>query len=790
MKKFLLIFLLFILTTNLFSQLSDPPKREFRAAWVATVTNLDWPRPGTSPAVQRQDLINILDFQANHGVNVIIFQIRTECDAFYPSNYEPWSHYLTGSQGSPPSPYWDPLQFAIDETHKRGMEIHVWFNPYRAVKSVGAYPVSSSHITVQKPEWILRTNSDTTYKFLNPGKQAVRTYVTNVVMDVVSRYDVDGIHMDDYFYPYPPGTINNEDAQTFLEEPRGFTNVGDWRRDNINSLLRQIMDSVVAVKPHVKFGMSPFGIWKNGVPSGISGLDAYSTIYADAMAWLRMQSIDYLTPQLYWPIGGPQDYFKLANWWADSTFKYNRHLYPGHAPYRITTSNWSASEVPNQIRINRANPKIGGSVFFRANLMTGKGFNDSLRTDLYRYKAFPPVMAWKDVVVPNPIRNLRFDRISPSEPYAILWDAPLPASDGDTAYRYAVYRFTTPNITQADLANPANILTVVPQNYSIPPNPSGTGSFFFVVTALDRNWNESVMSSILQIGGPQIPLQVSPSNGALNQRDTVTLIWNTADLASSYILQVSSDPSFAANFIVNGVEVFDTTYAVTGFEGEKTYYWRLYSKNAGGISSYSQAFSFTTGFPTAPQPANPPHGTVNMPIDLMLDWFQNENTSSYGLQVATANTFGAGTLVIDVKNLMDTLYSVTGLEYDKIYYWRVNSSNQYGTSQWSAKFGFRTEKAVGIEFEDSNPADYMLAQNYPNPFNPSTQIKFALPEGGNTSLKVYDMVGNEVAELLNEDIPAGRYFLNFNAAHLSSGVYIYILRSGEKMMSNKMILIK
>jgi len=645
--------------------------------------------------------------------------------------------------------------------------------------------IRDRHITVQHPEWILTKGS---YKFLNPGKQVVRNYVTNVIMDVVRRYDVDGIHMDDYFYPYEG--MASEDQQTFIEEPRGFSSIGDWRRDNINILLRQIMDSVYSAKTHVKFGMSPFGIWKNGVPSGIIGLDAYNVIYCDALAWLRMGSIDYLTPQLYWRIGGNQDYLKLSSWWADSTYKYKRHLYPGHAPYRITSDNWSASELPNQVRIDRTNPKIDGSVFFRANTMTGKGFHDSLRTDLYRYKALLPVMQWKDSVKPNPVQNLRFERISSGGPYALQWNKPLPAPDGDSAYRYVVYRFTTPSVTQNDLENPANILKIEPQRYSFPPQPPASGPYYFVVTALDRNWNESSMSTVLQISAPQITVQVFPANAQVNLTDTITLKWNAANFASSYIIQVSSDPAFGQGFIINGAETSDTFFVAGGFEGQKTYYWRLYSKNAGGVSSYSTAFSFVTGFPSAPLPAYPAHGALNLPLTVDLKWFVNEFSQTYRLQLANSSTFNEQTILVDAADISDTAYTVNNLEYNKIYFWRISASNQYGTSQWSAKFGFKTNPGTGIEYEESIPTEYNLSPNYPNPFNPSTKISFALPREGYTTLKVYDIVGNEVAELINENIPAGKYTVNFDASDLSSGIYIYILRSGEKMMSRKMTLMK
>jgi hypothetical protein len=550
------------------------------------------------------------------------------------------------------------------------------------------------------------------------------------------------------------------------------------------------MDSVYAAKSYVKFGMSPFGIWRNGVPPGIIGLDAYNVIYCDALTWLRMGSIDYLTPQLYWRIGGNQDYLKLSSWWADSTYHYNRHLYPGQAAYRITTDNWGASELPGQIRINRNNPKIGGSVFFRATMMDGKGFHDSLRTNFYRHKALLPVMQWKDAVVPNTVQNLRFERISQTGPYALIWDKPLTAPDGDSAYRYVIYRFTTPSVTQNDLENPANILKIEPQRYSFPPDPGGSGPYYFVVTALDRNWNESSMSTVLQIQSPQIPVQVFPANSQNNLTDTIQFKWNTANLASYYSIQISSDPNFTQGFVVNGTITQDTSITVAKFAGQTAYYWRLFSKNAGGSSGYSQTFTFTTGFPAAPQPAYPPHGTTNLPLTIDLKWLNNPFTQTYNLQLANSSTFNEQTILVDVKNLSDTSYTVSNLENNKIYFWRIAGVNQYGTSLWSSNFGFRTEAAVGVEYEEEIPSEYNLAQNYPNPFNPSTRISFALPNSGYTTLRIYDALGNQVAEILNDDLPAGKFTINFDASDLSSGMYIYILRSGDVMMSKKMVLVK
>ncbi len=503
--KFIGIILIII---SLFNYAQSSPKREFRAAWLATVVNLDWPSSRTlSVAEQKLELIKLLDSLKLYGVNAVFFQIRTECDAFYNSPYEPWSYWLTNSQGTPPSPFYDPLQFAIEEAHKRGMELHAWFNPYRADRSIGSYPKHPTHVTNLHPDWIL-TFSKVNLKTLNPGLQAVRDYITDVISDVVSRYDIDGVHFDDYFYPYPNSSvgfngISNEDSLTFFLYPRGFTNIGNWRRDNINILIKQVNDAIKSIKPWIKFGISPFGIWKNGVPTGIIGLDAYSVIYCDALAWLRAKSIDYLTPQLYWKFGGGQDYAKLQPWWADSVHKYGLHYYPGHALYRVNPSdgNWAAEEIPNQIRFDRSNPKVKGGVFFRTKSFTAnyKGVTDSLKNNLYKYKALLPIMNWKDTIPPNPPKFLRYTTLSGNR-VKLMWDLPQAANDGDSAKRYVVYRFTSSNIQPSDLENSANIMSIEGLRESIMPSPPNISqTYYYVVTSLDRNYNESGISNILAV---------------------------------------------------------------------------------------------------------------------------------------------------------------------------------------------------------------------------------------------------------------------------------------------------
>lgn len=500
-KKICIIFLLLVPVSNIYSQVISP-KREFRAAWLATVVNLDWPSSRTlTVANQKLELIKLLDSLKLYNVNAVIFQIRAECDAFYISSIDPWSYWLTNSQGTPPSPLYDPLQYAIEEAHKRGMELHAWFNPYRAYRQTNTYTTANSHVTNAHPDWVI--NCPDGYKFLDPGLPSVRNYVSSVVYDVTNRYDIDGVHFDDYFYPYPEHSFTNQDSATYANYPRGFTNLGNWRRDNVNILIKQVNDTIKSIKPWVKFGISPFGIWKNGVPSGIVGLDAYSTIYCDAMAWLKAKSIDYLTPQLYWKFGGSQDYAKLQPWWADSVAKYGLHYYPGHALYRVNPSdgNWAAEEIPNQIRFDRSNPKVQGGVFFRTKSYTAnyKGVTDSLKNDLYKYKALLPIMNWKDTLPPNPPQFLRYETLSVNR-IKLIWDLPQTASDGDSAKRYVVYRFTSPNILQSDLNNSTNIMNIEGIRESIIPAPPNTSqTYYYVVTSLDRNFNESAISNVLAV---------------------------------------------------------------------------------------------------------------------------------------------------------------------------------------------------------------------------------------------------------------------------------------------------
>jgi len=782
MKTINILLILLLFRPFLFAQASIP-KREFRGVWLTTVLNLDWPKSKDSNT-QKQELVSTLDAVRQAGINVVIFQVRPECDAFYNSKYEPWSYYLTGMQGKSPSPYYDPLAFAITEAHKRGMELHAWFNPYRAVREIGAYPISSNHVSVQHPDWII-TKGD--FKSLDPGLPEVRDYVTRVIMDVVENYDVDGIHFDDYFYP--EGMTAADDQATFDAYPNGFNDRGDWRRNNVNLLVAQVYNGIQERKPWIKFGISPAGIWKSGVPEGIVGRSAYSAIYCDALAWLKAKTVDYINPQCYWEFGGGQDYGKLINWWKSQAN--GRQVFSGNAAYRLNSS-FSADELPRQLRFNRNEAQIDGCVLFRVQngvLDNPQGFLDSLQKNLFRYPALLPPISWRDSTAPNPVQNLQYATVEAWGRAGLNWQRPTTAADGDSASRYVVYRFDHDAFGADELKNPKNILSVEGKRFTIPPEPQDQGPYYFVVTALDRNWNESAVSNILKVDAPQSPFLSAPLNGAPNQRDTVQIRWHTQEWVSSFRLQVAKDIMFTEPIFLD-TPVLDTLYTLSGLNGQTTYYWRVSARNAGGTGLFASAFSFQTGFPSKPLLASPAHKATNISLNPVLSWHPQLSAQSYRVQLAVSNDFLPEKIVLDSSGVKDTLLTVGPLRGKKYHYWRVKAVNKYGRSPWSVSFRFKTLDPTAVASAGTMPLGYRLGQNYPNPFNPLTVIPFTLAEAGRVSVRIYDIRGRMVKRLLDEERNPGQYELRFNARDLSSGIYIYELRSKNFVSRKKMMLVR
>lgn len=395
--------------------LPEPP-REFRGAWVATVANIDWPsRPGLDPEVQRREAVAILDRLAELNLNAVVLQVRPHCDALYPSELEPWSAYLTGKEGRPPEPLYDPLAFWIEEAHARGLQLHAWFNPYRAAHPGRPGPAAETSVLNEHPEMCVALG-DGGYRWLDPAREDVQRHSLDVILDVVRRYDVDGVHFDDYFYPYPSygdgADFPDEETWRAYQEGGGTLSRGDWRRAAVDGFVHRVGREVHRVDPDVIFSVSPFGIWRPGRPEGIAGFDAHDELYADARRWLREGWVDALVPQLYWPIAQvPQSFPVLLGWWARQNPR-GRHVWAGTSIARMKEEP-GARELANQVMVTRGiTPRSPGTCLFSARWLLREGdlLGPALASGPFGGRALPPESPWLNVERPGrPLATLGAD---------------------------------------------------------------------------------------------------------------------------------------------------------------------------------------------------------------------------------------------------------------------------------------------------------------------------------------------------------------------------------------------
>lgn len=349
-----------------------PSSTAMRGVWIASVANTDWPsRQGLSAEQQRSEYRAMLDRAVANRMNAVFVQVRPTADAFWPSPLEPWSHWLTGQQGRDPG--YDPMRFLVDEAHQRGLEFHAWFNPYRVSMTDDPNSLVPTHPARIHPEWTFSYGGKLYY---DPGVPQVRRFVTDAIMDAVSRYDVDGVHLDDYFYPYPVDGQRIPDERTFAAHGKGFDNIDDWRRDNVNDLISGLDERVHAVRPRAEFGVSPFGIWRNASsdPAGsdTNGMESYSSIFADTRRWVREGWVDYVAPQVYWQFGHPAaDYGKVVPWWSRTVEGTDVKLYIGQAAYKVGQPNWTdPAELTNHLAFNAGQPNVEGDLYFSAKSLT------------------------------------------------------------------------------------------------------------------------------------------------------------------------------------------------------------------------------------------------------------------------------------------------------------------------------------------------------------------------------------------------------------------------------------
>ena len=465
-------------------------KREFRGAWIQCVNGQF---QGLSRDKIQQTLIFQLDELQKDGANAIIFQVRPECDALYQSDIEPWSKFLTGQQGRAPSPYWDPLQWMIEQCHKRGMELHAWINPYRA-KTNGTTNLAKNHIAVLHPERVFSYDG---ILVLNPGIPENRDYICRVVNDIVRRYDIDGLHIDDYFYPYPVAGVKITDEAEYQRYRNGMKNIADWRRDNVDIFIKQLYDSIHSAKPWVKFGVSPFGIYRNeksapGVGSKTNGLQNYDDLYADVLKWVNNGWVDYCVPQLYWEIGNrAADYKELIVWWNNHAG--NRPLYIGEDVER--TVKYSDIHNPNlhqqiaKYDLHNQLPNIKGTVLWYAkNAVENIGnYGTMLRNHYWSTPALQPSMPFIDDKAPKNPKKVK--PVWTSDGLILFWQAPKAKKWEDEVVKYVVYRFASGE--KVNLDNASHIIAITSDTKLKLPYNNGQTSYVYIVTSLDRLSNES-----------------------------------------------------------------------------------------------------------------------------------------------------------------------------------------------------------------------------------------------------------------------------------------------------------
>lgn len=490
--------LLFAHLNTLFAQ------REMRAAWIATVVNIDWPKHANSSTVtQQQEMLAILDTLQSLNFNAIFIQVRPSADAFYQSELEPWSKYLTGTQGKAPNPFYDPLAFIIQAAHERCIEVHAWINPYRASMDDNTKALAKSHPYSKHPEWFVKYGGKL---YFNPAQSGTCEHLKQVVADMVARYDIDAIHMDDYFYPYPVSGQEFPDKAQFKANPRGFKNIGDWRRDNVTRTIIALRDTIKAVKPWVEFGISPFGVWRNKKEdprgSNTQAFTNYDGLYADILLWLENGYIDYVVPQLYWEIGKKvADYAILLDWWSKQANKSNLYigLYASQLGNKSATAPWrNGNEVIRQLDLLRSYPEVSGAAFYSAVAImeNRQGIRDSLRTSYFQQ----PVLTPKNRLVHGPrppkvshLKLLKIDKVP-----MLSWNSGDDLPLDRQPVKYAIYA-SVGKVSASTLCTPKNLVTITSDDcfdLTTYVKPSMRGKITFAIVAINRYKQESTPALI------------------------------------------------------------------------------------------------------------------------------------------------------------------------------------------------------------------------------------------------------------------------------------------------------
>ena len=715
------------LCIDLNAQEYTAPKREFRGAWLSTVWAIDWPgnRDNTAAAEksQKAQMIEILDRYKAANMNVCFFQVRGFSDAFYNSEYEPWSKYLCGERGKAPN--YDPFQFVIDECHKRGIECHAWINPYRYSTSADTYGTLPTDYSNTHPEWLLDCGGTV---ILNPGMPEVRQRIVDVVIDILSKYDVDGIVFDDYFYPNGGMTDAKDQAQYDAYNPDSLER-GDWRRHQVNLMVKGVYDAIKARKPWVRFGISPAGVActnrsvaeSYGITPCPSSSDwQYNGIYSDPVAWISQNTVDYISPQVYWTIGANADYSKIVPWWGTVVHKFGRHNYtscslsdlkrepssaPAHSPQAEEYSDveeyaedrvfariperqdvmmrvFYPQETVNEIVINRESAKEGapGMVFFSTNKLSTYGFIDKLTSTVYSQFALPPAVTWYKAEEQAMVTNLALNG------QTLTWD-------DDVTLRYGIYA-----IPKAERNNPSALTSseyLVGMSYATTyelPEGISSATHAIAVTVIDGYANEFAPRFL----GEELKADVTPQLiSPLNEANIILptwLTWQPISDAMGYTVEIAYDNDFDS--ILATVQTDSAaflTQQIAKIDGSHKTYWRVKANVANAKSNWSETRWFEGSVFSVNYPAD---GQGGVSVTPTIEWDNAGADATYYCEVATANTFYSGEIVFS-HTTKETKVTIPAdvLSYSKNYYVRVKVSSPVVNSI-SATTLFTTEDIV------------------------------------------------------------------------------------------------
>jgi uncharacterized lipoprotein YddW (UPF0748 family) len=756
------------------------PERELRAVWLTSVYNIDWPHStSATSSAQQARLITILDKLQAANFNAVMFQVRPNADALYQSSYEPWSAWITGNRGQQPS--YDPLAFLLQEANKRGMEVHAWLNPYRFENTAGEYAGKPGNYNQTHPDLIINYNGKT---YFDPGIPETTDLIKNIVADLITNYNLDGVLFDDYFYPsnlplsYDQQTYDTYASEEFVGQWYSNLTRGNFRRASVNQMIREVYDTIKSINPGVIFGVSPAGIystqssaasqWGTTLPSGISGNDNYNAINCDPLAWLRDQSVDYISPQLYWLIGGAQDFKTLTQWWGNEAKRYGRHHYPSLGSYRLfdgknaddpqssqykaaldevldlktgeftEKSNWPLAEIGNQIVANRNSPNnlAQGMIFYntRSTVDPSKDLSAFLSEDLYAEKTIFPEMDWLPDYQPGAPQIAEIGVVAGSEQ-----DVAAMNIKSSPAQRFLLYG--ADQLPTKDEKNDPEFLQVLfGKDFSTFYHHNKA---FFSVQEFMPNRFTGNQSSFVGYDYLMPAAIIAPNNETVC--DGFAFSWQPVNGTESYQVQVALAQS-PGNIIYNSPAVTETSFLMPDglLPGQQEYVYRVKAISGSSVS-WSDQGNFFAGQPMATQINSPVNGMQTTNLSVSFQWNSVQDISHYQVQIATDEAFSDESLVIDQHPVSFNLYTAVLDQPNQDYFARVRGVNNCGGGQWSPVINFYVG-SLGIA--ESKPSTVIKV--YPNPVHQKCHIIY--PEVlENRVIQLHDSRGRVIAHYTRGD---------------------------------------